>query len=167
MSNEATAFLTKVASIERYTVYTNLSGDVVFADSENMVGAETKVHVSSGSVYCILAVVTCKSDIDSLFEEVGYTVHSIDSKHSLYPIYYGKDIYPGSRIADHVRPRKAGGTGNAELEKIKALRKLKVIFGSIYVENYLEFEQLLHSKHKPLLGTSRAGKKLIDTVVDN
>jgi len=165
MSNEATGFLLRAAKEAKYTTYENLSGEVKFGDSDDVIGGDTNVYLSSGSVYCFLAIAIEGSSTEQLFSEVGRAAQPIDSDGMIYPIYFGKDINPGSRIADHVRPRSV--TVNAGLEGIKSLRKFRLIYGSIYVARYSEFESFLHEMYAPLIGTSRAGRQSTYTVIVN
>ena len=164
MSNQATDFLKKIALKEKFDTYDCLSGEIEFSDSADTIGANTNIYLSSGSVYCFIAIKADNSDIEALFEETGNTVNEIQKNSGQYLIYCGKDINPGSRIAAHVRPRT--NTGNAELEKISALRNFQIIYGSVYVQNYLNFEQLVHKKHPPLIGSPRPGKKSKYTFIE-
>jgi len=159
MSNEATDFLKKIAFEQGFLNYTNLSGDVIFADNGDKIGDNTTVYLSSGSVYCFFAIETEQSDIKALFEETKRTVNAIDVSNKVYPLYWGKGLSALTRISDHVKFRAETSTNkNAELEKIKALRKFRVIFGCIYVSCYDEFEKLLHEEYPPLVGSSKTGK---------
>ena len=157
MSNEATEFLERIASKNGYNTYRSLSGEVKFDDTTDEIGGNTKIYLSSGAVYCFLAIPTKKSSVKDLFSETKSKTIPIDNKSKALPIYFGKDINPGSRIADHVRPRSK--TGNAELEKIASLRGFKLIYGAIYVDKYSEFENLLHSKFSPLVGSPKHGSR--------
>lgn len=144
-------------------VFSEQSGEVNFADSETAFGGNTKIQFSSGSVYGFFAIKTETSSESELFKEVKRTSASLNSEASIYPLYWGKDINPGSRIADHVRPRAK--TGNAELEKIVALRKFRVIFGIVYVSRYQDFEKKLHKDFPPLVGSPARGKQSTFTSV--
>lgn len=77
-----------------------------------------------------------------------------------YPLYWGKDIYPGSRINAHITEPK--GTGTMELSKYSSLENCKIICGGILVElkSYEMFEQNLHSNYKPILGSSKKGRSI-------
>jgi len=146
-------------------MYDNLHGEIILDDSEDKQGGNSKVHLSTGSVYGIFAIKTKESDIDKLFEETKNSVKSIDEKETIYPIYWGKDINPGSRIVIHARPNPK--TGNAKLEQIQELRKFKLIFGNIFITKYKDFEAYLHEHYPALIGTSRGGKGSKITVIDN
>lgn len=137
-------------------VFSEQSGEVKFADKLPVIGGDTQIQFSSGSVYGFFAIKTESSSVSDLFAEVGKTAMPLNNEGSIYPLYWGRDINPGSRIADHVRPRTK--TGNAELEKIDALRQFRVIFGIVYVSRYQDFENELHSDFPPLVGSSARGK---------
>ena len=166
IDNKATLFLKAEvkASNGKFKLNDCMCGDIELADAKGVVGGGSKAHFSTGSVYGIFVVETDKGKMSKLFEEVGNEVESIDQAGTIYPIYWGKDIHPGSRILAHARHNP--GTGNAELEKIKALRDLNLIYGCVYVTTYDKFEQHLHTTYKPLLGTSGSGKKTIWSIVD-
>lgn len=163
MSNEVTTFLKEYAKRKGYKVLSEQSGEILFADAGTCIGKETKIHLSSGSVYGFFAIKTKTSSESDLFKEVKRASTALDVEANIYPLYWGKDINPGSRIADHVRPRTK--TGNAELEKIVALRKFRVVFTVIYVERYQQFEKELHDDFPPLVGSSIAGRQSIYTSV--
>ena len=167
MNNEVSEFLKKVAKKVKneFTMYDNLHGEIVLNDSKEKLGANSKIHLSTGSVYGIFAIKTPKSNIKKLFEETQNSVISIDENNEIYPIYWGKDINPGSRIVIHARPNPK--TGNAKLEEIQELRNFKLIFGNIYITKYKDFESYLHKNYPPLIGTSRGGKGSKITVIDN
>jgi len=169
LDNEVSSFLKKVAKeVEsNFTIYDNLHGEIILEDSVDKLGANSKVHLSTGSVYGIFAIKTKKSNIGELFKEIQKSknsVKSIDEEQKIYPVYWGKDIHPGSRIVSHSRPRTT--TGNAKLEKVKELKNFKLIFGSIFITKYKDFEAYLHKNYPPLIGTSREGKGSRITVID-
>lgn len=170
MDNEVSSFLKKVAKeVENnFTMYDNLHGEIILEDDKEKLGANSKVHLSTGSVYGIFAIKTKNSNIEKLFEETQKSkdsVKSIDEQQNIYPVYWGKDINPGSRIVTHSRPNP--NTGNAKLEEVKELRNFKLIFGSIFVTKYKDFESYLHKNYPPLIGTSKCGKGSKITVIDN
>lgn len=170
MNNEVSSFLKKIANKVKndFTMYDNLHGEIILDDDGEKLGGNSKVHLSTGSVYGIFAIKTENSDIEKLFEETQKSkdsVKSIDKELKIYPVYWGKDINPGSRIVTHSRPNP--NTGNAKLEEVKELRNFKLIFGSIFITKYKDFESYLHKKYPPLIGTSRGGKGSKITVIDN
>ncbi len=73
-----------------------------------------------------------------------------------YPVYWGKDITPVSRLKAHVQGHQ---NGNINLPSIPELENLPLVFGSIFVAHYDEFERLLHAGFPPLRGTPRAGRQ--------
>jgi hypothetical protein len=160
VSNEVTDFLKNFASTNGYTVFSELSGEISFGDSQSVLGKETKTQFSSGSVYGFFAIKTNVSSETELFKEIGIPqCLALDSEASIYPLYWGKGINPCVRIQDHVCHR-ASTNNNARLEEIAALRHFKVIFGSIYVARYKSFEQDLHKNFPPLIGSAKGGKDL-------
>lgn len=166
--NEVTSFLKKVLSDQKdkFTMYDNLHGEITINDSDDkIIGGNSKVHLSTGSVYGIFAIKQESSNVEELFEEVKNNVNAIDDNNTIYPIYWGKDIKAGSRIPIHVRPNP--NTGNAKLEEINKLRNFKLIYGCVFVTNYKEFEKYLHDTYPPLIGTSQSGKGSKITVIDN
>ena len=170
MNNEVSNFLKKVAKkvANEFTMYDNLYGEIILDDIGEKLGVNSKVHLSTGSVYGIFAIKTKNSNIDNLFKETNKSrdeVKYIDIEEKIYPVYWGKDINPGSRIVTHARPNP--NTGNAKLEKIKELRNFKLIFGCIFISKYKKFEAYLHKNHSPLIGTSKGGKGSKITVIDN
>jgi len=148
-----------------YKVFENLYGEIQIDDLKAKKGKNTIIHLSTGSVYGIFAIETDDSNEKELFSECNKIASSVTKDKKIYPVYWGKDISPGSRIADHVRPRES--TGNAELENINALRGFKLVYGCIYVSKYNEFEKHLHQKYPPLVGTPRRGSKSKFTIIDN
>ncbi len=159
IDNKATLFLKAEvkASNGKFKLNDCMCGDIDLA--------KLKMSVSTGSVYGIFVVETDKGKMSKLFEEVGNEVKPIDQAGTTYPIYWGKDIRPGSRIQAHTKPSQ--GTGNAKLGTIKALSGLNLIYGCVYVTTYDKFEQHLHTTYKPLLGTSGSGKPLDVAIVKN
>ena len=66
----------------------------------------------------------------------------------------GKDITPVSRLKAHVQGHQ---NGNINLPSIPELENLPLVFGSIFVAHYDEFERLLHAGFPPLRGTPGQG----------
>lgn len=74
-----------------------------------------------------------------------------------FPVYWGKDIAPCSRILAHVRNYRE--TGNAKLKQNKVLQGRRLLFGAILVSDYEGFERHLHRTYRPLIGRGLPGKK--------
>jgi len=170
LNNEVSKFLKNAAKkVENdFTMYDNLYGEIILDDVGEKLGANSKVHLSTGSVYGIFAIKTENSNIENLFKETNKLkdeVKPIDEEEKIYPVYWGKDINPGSRIVTHARPNP--DTGNAKLEQFKELRNFKLIFGCIFISKYKDFEAYLHKNYPPLIGTSKGGKGSKITVIDN
>jgi len=146
MTNILVDFLKKVAEENNYQVFDSIYGDITLANI-------AKIEQSSGSVYGIWA--QCDSSPDGKVESIkGHT--------DWFPIYWGKDVAPVSRMKAHVQDHK--NTGNIALRKVKEIQGKRVIFGAIMVSNYEAFEKLLHKQYRPMKGSSRSGKK--STVIE-
>lgn len=74
-----------------------------------------------------------------------------------FPVCWGKDITPCSRVSAHVYNYK--GTGNLNLSSIPELKGRLLLFGAILVSRYEEFESYLHEVYPPLKGSARVGKR--------
>jgi len=72
-----------------------------------------------------------------------------------YPVYWGKDISPVSRLKAHVQGHR---NGNINLATIDSLSNLPLVYGAILVERYQCFESLLHRNYPPLRGSARRGR---------
>ncbi|MDI1333967.1 hypothetical protein [Pseudomonas sp.] len=73
-----------------------------------------------------------------------------------YPVYWGKDISPVSRIKAHVQGHKNGNIG---LPSIVELRGARLVFGAVLVSEYQRFEALLHLHCPPFKGTPSIGRQ--------
>ena len=167
LSNEVSKFFKQIlkSTNDKFSMHDNLHGEIILEDFAQKRGGNSKVHLSTGSVYGIFAIKKEGTDIDKLFQETQNSVRALDENNEVYPIYWGKDINPGSRIVVHSRPNP--NTGNAKLEEIEALRNFRLIYGCIFVTNYKEFEKYLHTQYPPLVGSSHSGKGSKITIIDN
>ncbi len=156
MTNQVAKFLIEFARKRKYTVFGNLHGEIDFKNSGAKTGKKTLVVISSGAVYGIFACPNTEAAKKALLAETKREDSDVKPIDGAYPLYWGRDIHPGSRIMAHSRVR-AETTGNAKLEQIHALQKCKVIFAVIYVERYDRFERELHAAYRPLIGTNRGG----------
>jgi hypothetical protein len=141
MTNEVTNFLRKIAKENNFTVFNEVSGTL---DIYN----HPPIKQSSGAVYGIFAV----------SEEPLSEIKEIKDHTNLYPVYWGSDVSPPSRIGAHAKAYK--GTGNAKLRENPEIKGKQLIWGAIFVSDYKGFEQHLHKNFEPLIGTSRSGKSL-------
>jgi len=128
------------AKEEGFKIFNNIHGEILLNDN-------LPIKQSSGSVYGILAI----SDTP-----LNGKVKPINGYPNIYPVYWGKDISPVSRLKAHVQNHQT--TGNVDLRSITKLNGKKVIFGAVLVERYSEFETHLHNKYPPLRGTSKTGR---------
>ena len=89
---------------------------------------------------------------------VPYTHQDRPRSHTRLPSVvsglWGKDITPVSRLKAHVQGHQ---NGNINLPSIPELENLPLVFGSIFVAHYDEFERLLHAGFPPLRGTPGQG----------
>ena len=99
------------------------------------------VEQSQGSVYGIWICCNEKvpRDIRIRAQKQGYGEY--------IPLYWGKDINPGSRIRAHFNTPKSTGGLNLARSKYK---DMDLIFGVIYVDRYEEFEEFLIEKYPTL-----------------
>lgn len=109
-------------------------------------GADFPIIQSSGAVYGIWA---------SAESPLSPGLRSIPGHPGWYPIYWGKDIAPMSRMKAHVQGHK---NGNVNLPAIAEIQGRPLIYGGILVSRYMEFEQLLHRDYIPMRGTAASGK---------
>lgn len=140
MQNEVIDFLKTVANQEKFTYYDSVFGSIELTENE-------AIKQSSGAVYGVWV----KSET-----KLNNTLRSIPEYPEWYPIYWGKDIKPVSRISAHIQNHE--GTGNASLRTISLIKDKPLIFGALLVARYKEFEKLLHLKYPPLIGAGRTGK---------
>lgn len=141
MTNEVIKILNTEATGNKFKVLDSVFGDIHLQRKQ-------AIDQSTGAVYGILV----ESDAppkDGMLAIKGYP--------KLYPVYWGKDIAPVSRLKAHVQNHQS--TGNANLRGIKEIQGKRLIFGAIFVEKYLAFETHLHLTYPPIKGTRRAGRK--------
>jgi hypothetical protein len=149
MSNDVTEFLTTFAVNEGYTVFDSLSGSIEL-------GQTIPIVQSSGSVYGIWVN-------SNTTPSTG--VRHLPGHPDWYPVYWGKDICPVSRMKAHVRGH--ANNGNINLPGIAEVTGKRLIYGAILVSRYEGFESLLHSRFQPLRGTSRAGRRSTIIRIEN
>lgn len=137
MANIVVDFLKDFAKKNNFSVFDSIYGEI----------DPTFMTQSSGAVYGIWV----NSSIT-----ISQSTSPI-SKKNWYPVYWGKDITPVSRILAH--SRGYAKTGNLNIPSITYLKNKEIIYGAILVERYDSFEKLLHQNHPPLHGTARAGRK--------
>jgi hypothetical protein len=132
-------FLKEVAKKEGFDVFDSLYGSI-------QLGQIPSILQSSGAVYGIW--VNANAAPSNVISELpGYR--------NWYPVYWGKDISPVSRMKAHVQGHR---NGNINLPSIPEVRGKPLVFGAILVARYAEFESLLHTRFPPLKGTSANGK---------
>lgn len=110
-------------------------------------GGESPIQQSAAAVYGIWAHMPAPPKT-GLAQVPGFP--------DWYPVYWGKDISPVSRIKAHVRGHK---NGNIDLPNIIELKGARLVFGAILVSEYQRFEELLHKHCPPFKGTPSTGRK--------
>jgi hypothetical protein len=140
-SNIVVDFLKKVACDNGYKVVDSIFGDILLQNDD-------AIQQSSGAVYGIWVQSASRpnSKVEVVPDHPGW-----------FPVYWGKDIAPVSRMKAHVQDHAR--TGNIALRKMKNIQCLPIIFGAILVADYQAFEKLLHDKYPPMRGSSKTGKK--------
>ena len=141
MENILVQFLKKIANENNYQIYDSIYGNIDLKDN-------AAIKQSSGSVYGIW--VKSDSSPDGI-------VRCINDYPKWFPVYWGKDIAPVSRMKAHVQDHK--NTGNIALRKIEEIKCKELIFGAIMVSNYEDFEILLQKQYRPMKGGNRKGGK--------
>lgn len=148
MTNEVIVFLKSVAKEEGFEVLDAMYGSIHIGEAET-------ISQSSGAVYGIFV----KSEAPpspSLLEIPGHK--------NWYPVYWGKDMTPTSRIRAHVQGHK---NGNINLPSIVELRGKPLIFGAILVPRYFELETILHRRFPPFKGRNSQGRtRTVSRIVD-
>jgi hypothetical protein len=132
-------FLKSVAEQRGFAV-----GDCLYGSIH--IGRAFPIEQASGAVYGIWAKAGAplREGLKALPNYPGW-----------YPVYWGKDISPVSRLKAHVQGHK---NGNINLPAITELSNLPLVYGAIIVSRYLQFESLLHQQYPPLRGTARGGR---------
>lgn len=141
MSNELVEFLNIEANKNGFEVFEQIFGEINLNEAQ-------PIKQSSGAVYGII--------VESA-EPPRLGLLAIEGYPNLYPVYWGKDIAPVSRLKAHVQNHQ--NTGNANLRGINEIAGKRLIFGAIFVSQYQNFESHLHTAYPPLKGTNRAGKQ--------
>lgn len=129
----------RVARPAGFEIYNSIYGEIRL---------ENKIPItqSSGAVYGIWVY----------SEEIPNGIKSLPGHNKWYPVYWGKDISPVSRIKAHVQGHK---NGNINLPSHEFLRNKELIYGAVLVSSYRKFENFLHQRYIPILGTDRQGRK--------
>ncbi len=113
-----------------------------------------QVVQNAGSVYGVFINIT-EEELANLPNEYRKDAYKYND---YYVLYWGKDVHPSNRISEHLKANV--NTGSLHLNKRKVLHKYELIWGCIIVNNYDKFEQHLHEKYKPILGSNKVGKSL-------
>lgn len=133
------AFLKEFASENGFETHDRLHGSIDF-------GRPFPIEQSSASVYGIWVNSSGPPRED---------VSEVPGHEGWYPVYWGKDIAPVSRLKAHVQNHK---NGNARLRSRDELKDRSLIFGAVIVSRYTAFERMLHSRFRPLYGSSQGGR---------
>jgi len=148
MPKSVVSFLNAVANQAGYEVFDSLYGSI-------NLGEAFPITQSSGAVYGIWvqADQPPRNDLSCI---PGYQ--------SWYPVYWGKDISPMSRMKAHVQGHQ---NGNINLPNVVEVRGKALIYGAILVSRYWEFEQLLYRDYRPMLGSPAEGRRSTIVQVKN
>lgn len=140
MGNDVVQFLKRVAATHGFQTLDSMFGIV-------RLGQDLPILQSSGAVYGIWVQdeVPPKPHVSEIPDFPGW-----------YPVYWGKDVAPVSRMKAHVQGHKANG--NANLPAMPEIQGKTLIFGAILVEKYDAFEAMLHRQFRPLKGTAARGR---------
>lgn len=144
MPRKVVDFLTDFAISKGFEVYDSLFGSI-------LIGQTPSILQSSGAVYGIWV------NSDAAPSE---NISAIQGYPDWYPIYWGKDISPVSRMKAHVQGH---ANGNIDLPNVVEVQGKPLIYGAILVSDYVGFEELLHEEYRPLKGSSATGK--VGTVI--
>jgi hypothetical protein len=145
-------FLRTQAVAEKLELYEEIFGEIEISNGSK------RITQSTGSVYG-LVVQLDQNSLNEVLSQLPKNRRVCEPKplfDNCYPLYWGKDINPGSRIKAHVQNPE--GTGNAKLDTYSSLYEKKIIYAAILVSKYESFEAFLHKNFPPLLGQGRRGK---------
>lgn len=150
MTNVVIDFLVNEAAYSGFNVETAVYGELFLDRSTG------SIEQSAGAVYGIF-VESKTPPRKGMVPIKGYP--------NFYPVYWGKDIAPVSRLKAHVQNHQS--TGNANLRAITEIKGKKLLFGAVFVERYLDFEGHLHKSYPPLKGQNSVGKRGVVVKVKN
>lgn len=152
IGNIVSEWLVKKANEKKYRLSPFLYGEISFE-------SEKPITINSGNAYGFWIEILDDVKKQEVLDHYGKDENEIKIlEEKWYPLYWGKAINPVQRIGSHYAP--SSKTGAMNLKRDKAfLKKFKIIFGSVWVEKYEEFEKYLHKEYKPLYGTNRKGNE--------
>lgn len=137
--------------------YQGLFGSISYSEDPRMsqnAGAIYGVWVQASASKLALLFSQVKSRNRNLKNIADF--HPIPGHETWYPLYWGKDANPGSRLRAHVEGHK---NGNINIFQYSALHSdVMILYGVLLVEDYCGFESHLFAKFPPLIGTGKRGK---------
>jgi hypothetical protein len=139
MSKRIIKILEDLADGYKFTILHNLQGRI-----------EDLIIANCGSVYGIAV----ESPNDIMRDNMP--LKAFPNEPNLYPVYWGVDQKPLSRILAHVYNYE--NTGNAKILTHPELVGKKVYFGIVLIKEFRELEIILHKKYPPLIGDGRRGR---------
>lgn len=148
MPTKVVQFLKDLANHESFDVFDSLHGTI-------FIGQTPAIHQSCGSVYGIWA----RSSTP-----LSPELEAIPGHGDWYPVYWGKDISPVSRMKAHVQGHE---NGNIDLPNVAEVMGKELIFGAILVARYNSFESLLHDRFPPFKGSSKEGSRAKVVRIEN
>ena len=158
MSNVVTNILDKVAGARKLT---EIEGDIIVQS-----GA-CEIKGTMGGVYGMAVEIANAAEKKEIFE-AAEKINSvakcmsvdewkpIDSNGKWYPIYWGADLYLGSRLRSHTG--KLTRTNSIYLINKPFLIGKKIVYGGILCEDYLKVEKDLHRDYRDLFKTTNKNK---------
>jgi len=129
-------FLEKIAKENSFNIIENVSGKIV----------NNHIITNGVAVYGILVE-------SSLPLKENH--RSLPGSPNLYPVYWGVDPKPISRILAHLSEYKK--TGSVQIHNIKELENKPLYSGVIFLKEYKELEALLHKNFPPYTGKPSVG----------
>lgn len=149
-------FLKQQAQANNFTIFDTIYGEIQLSNPQ------CRITQSSGSTYGIWIELNnnnIKSALMSDLKKCGKNVNPNSNAIHLdwYPLYWGRDIHPGSRIKAHVNT--SSNTGGLNLSQLNLSENYHIKYGVILVSDYSKFELFLHQNFPPIvLSSSTPGK---------
>lgn len=155
MSNIVTDILNKVAGSKKLT---EIDGNLIWGD------VYCTIKGTIGGVYGIAIKISDPNDKQFIFDEASKikAIHKrcksindwqpLDDEGRWYPLYWGADLTLGARIRSHAgKPTK---TGSVYLSQKPFLKNRNMVYGAILCVDYLDVENLLHTKYIDIFKTT-------------
>lgn len=144
-------FLKQQAHLNKLTIFDTIYGDMSISHSQS------SMTQSSGSTYGIWVELNDSTIKNALIADLVKCGKKVNPKSTAiysnwYPLYWGKDINPGSRIKAHF---KASSSTNAlNLSQLNLSQNYNFKYGLILVSDYSNFESFLHENYPTIISNS-------------